>query len=279
MHESILLAAEALGRDAVTHSLTLMRNCSAALLPPVSRRFIAAFSGCGGEGGGVGEVGWGGAKGGSGEVGRILDGCASPFVVVPTYAMTESFPICSNPPALSIKLATVGPAMGPQMRILRPHPHDVECEEGEEGEVAVCGPCVTSGYLYRSHMDCDPNIEAYSLPSSAVGRMLRTGDKGFVDPDGYLQLVGRFKEIINCGGEKISPLELEDQILAVPGVETCVCFAAPAELYGEVVGVAVVPKAGACDRPTIEAVRSSVNSKFKPQARENAHALSFSTST
>jgi hypothetical protein len=115
-------------------------------------------------------------------------------------------------------------------------------------------------------MSQDPNIEAFSLGGSPPGRMLRTGDKGYLDRDGYLQLVGRFKEIINCGGEKISPLELEDQLLDVPGVQTCVCFASPAELLGEVVGVACVVKPG-YEPPTLDALRqgiSTVGSRFKP---------------
>lgn len=237
MHEAILLEAEAQGTS-LKHSLTLMRNCSAALLPPVSQRFLQAF-------------------------GEKLN---QPFTVVPTYAMTESFPICSNPPHLEVKLSTVGPAMGPNIAILKAHPEDTPVAAGEEGEVCVRGECVTEGYLIRDHMPCDPNIEAFSLADSPVGRMLRTGDKGYIDADGYLQLVGRFKEIINCGGEKISPLELEEQLLEVEGVETCVCFAHPAMLLGEIVGCAVVPKAGATP-PTIEALREGckgAKSQFRP---------------
>jgi len=239
MHEAILLEAEAAHKKGeLAHSLTLMRNCSAALLPPVSKRFLSTF----------GAV------------------SPAPFTVVPTYAMTESFPICSNPPHLEVKLSTVGPAMGPTIKILKGHPEDEEVEAGAEGEVCVCGPCVTSGYLMREHMSADPNIEAFSTPTSAVGRMLRTGDKGYLDADGYLQLVGRFKEIINCGGEKISPLELEDQLLGVAGVETCVCFATPAELLGEVVGVACVVKQGATP-PTLDELRAGITTvghRFKP---------------
>ena len=149
-----------------------------------------------------------------------------PFTVVPTYAMTESFPICSNPPSLEIRLSTVGPAMGPRIKILAGHPEDAELPHGTEGEVCVEGACVTAGYLMREHMAQDPNIEAFSLPTSSVGRMLRTGDKGYLDAAGYVQLVGRFKEIINCGGEKLSPLELEAQLgalpQALPGVRACV---------------------------------------------------------
>lgn len=237
MHEAILLEAEEKPHK-LKHSLTLMRNCSAALLPPVSKRFLKAFGA----------------------------GSTEPFTVVPTYAMTESFPICSNPPHLQCKLSTVGPAMGPTIRILQGHPDDEPVKPGCEGEVCVQGACVTAGYLIREHMSVDPNIEAFSLASSGVGRMLRTGDKGYVDDDGYLQLVGRFKEIINCGGEKISPLELEDQLLKVRGVQTCVCFATPADLLGEVVGIAVVVKSGETP-PTIEELRqgvTTVSNRFKP---------------
>ena len=64
---------------------------------------------------------------------------------------------------------------------------------------------VTAGYEYRAHMgDKDPNVAAFH------GRWLRTGDKGWVDANGYLTLSGRFKEIISRGGEKISPFEVED---------------------------------------------------------------------
>ena len=239
MHEAILLEAEKEKADGtLEHSLTLMRNCSAALLPPVAKRFLAAFA----------------------------PGAPGLFTVVPTYAMTESFPICSNPPHLEVKLSTVGPAMGPSIKILKGYPEDVVVDVGTEGEVCVAGECVTAGYLMREHMSQDPNIEAFSLCGSQPGRMLRTGDKGYLDRDGYLQLVGRFKEIINCGGEKISPLELEDQLLDVPGVQTCVCFASPAELLGEVVGVACVVKPG-YEPPTLDALRqgiSTVGSRFKP---------------
>ncbi|KAH8057009.1 ligase [Aureococcus anophagefferens] len=161
MHEAILLAAEDRGsKGPWVHSLQMLRNCSAALLPPVSERFINAF----------------GTK------------LKKEFTVVPTYAMTESFPICSNPPHLECKLST-GARDGPEIKILKGHPEDEEVAPGEEGEVC---------------------------------------------------LLGRFKEIINRGGEKISPLEIEERLLKCDGVETCVCFAVPCELLGEVVGVALV---------------------------------------
>ena len=71
--------------------------------------------------------------------------------------------------------------MGPSMKVLEGHPLDEEVAAGAEGEVCVSGPCVTSGYLMREHMSQDPNVEAFTSASSKVGRMLRTGDKGYLD--------------------------------------------------------------------------------------------------
>ena len=68
------------------------------------------------------------------------------------------------------------------------------------------------------------------------------GDQGVLDEDGYLSLVGRIKEVINRGGEKISPLEVDAILMACPGVGMAVCFAGPSENYGEEVFAAVVPK-------------------------------------
>merc|ERR1711924_452697 len=72
---------------------------------------------------------------------------------------------------------------------------------------------------------------------------LLTGDKGSFDSDGYLTLVGRFKEIINRGGEKISPFEVEDAVSCHPSVHECVAFAVPHKEWGEV-GLGVVLKQG-----------------------------------
>ena len=68
----------------------------------------------------------------------------------------------------------------------------------------------------------------------------RTGDQGILDGSGYLTLTGRLKELINRGGEKISPLEVDAALLEHPAVAEAVCFAAPDEMYGECVQAAVV---------------------------------------
>ncbi|NEP80319.1 MAG: AMP-binding protein [Okeania sp. SIO3B3] len=224
MHQAILEYAEqaiAETGKAPNHSLRLIRNCSAALLPAIADRMATAFN------------------------------CE----VLPTYAMTESMPICS--PEIGkglLKRGSVGRAAGPKLII-----GDVKADnQGKpvlnvlepyaEGEVMVRGACVTAGYELREWMDYNPNEEAF------VDGWLRTGDKGYKDKDGYVYLVGRFKEIINRAGEKISPMAVEDVLQRHPAVGQVVVFAAPHELLGEVVGAAVVPVPNQ-SRPTLAALR------------------------
>ena len=111
------------------------------------------------------------------------------------------------------KLASVGPVAGPELKVFRDPPVDVtECKPREEGHVCVRGACATKGYEFKpAHMAQDPNIEAMTSDG-----WLCTGDKGWLDEEGYLYLSGRFKEIINRGGEKLSPFEIEDVLLRHP---------------------------------------------------------------
>ena len=111
-----------------------------------------------------------------------------------------------------------------------------EVTRGAEGEVCVRGANVTAGYL---------NNDGANAESFTRDGFFRTGDQGRVDADGYLFLTGRLKELINRGGEKISPVELDNVLARHEGVAEAVCFAVPDEVYGQVVGVAVVRKAGA----------------------------------
>merc|ERR1711924_516744 len=159
-------------------------------------------------------------------------------VILPTYAMTESCPIASNPRYGLRSLRSVGLPAGPKVRLLDEMSQDVR--QGAEGEICVKGPNVTQGYEYRNHMDADPNIDAFTGDG-----WLRTGDKGYVDLNGYLCLTGRFKEIINRGGENFSPFEMEDMLRQHPSVRDIICFSAPHVQLGECVAIAVVLKDGA----------------------------------
>jgi acyl-CoA synthetase (AMP-forming)/AMP-acid ligase II len=104
---------------------------------------------------------------------------------------------------------------------------------GMQGEVSIRGANVMHGYLN--------NLEANT--ASFCSGYFRTGDQGFLDEQGYLKLTGRLKELINRGGEKISPLEVDAVLLEHPAVAEAVSFAAPDAKYGEEVHAAVVLKA------------------------------------
>lgn len=150
--------------------------------------------------------------------------------------MTEaSHQMTSNPlPKYgSAKPGTVGKAQGSvQVTILDPQCNQLPT--GQIGEVCIKGPNVTLGYKDNPKA----NEEGFA------GGWFHTGDQGFLDEDGYLTLTGRIKELINRGGEKISPIEVDSALLSVPFVAEAVSFAAPDEKYGEVVNAAVVLKEG-----------------------------------
>src|SRR6476659_9171208 len=104
------------------------------------------------------------------------------------------------------------------------------CSHGERGEVVIQGPNVIRGY--------ENNPEANAL--SFVDGWFRTGDRGYLDADGYLWLVARIKELINRGGEKISPREIDEVLLAHPSVAEAVTFGVPHATWGEEVAAAVI---------------------------------------
>jgi acyl-CoA synthetase (AMP-forming)/AMP-acid ligase II len=105
-------------------------------------------------------------------------------------------------------------------------------EPGKIGEVCIKGDNVTSGYVNNP----EANKTAFDFG------YFHTGDQGYLDTEGYLFLTGRIKELINRGGEKISPLEIDAILLAHPEVGEAVCFAVPDQMYGQIVGAAVVPR-------------------------------------
>jgi acyl-CoA synthetase (AMP-forming)/AMP-acid ligase II len=150
--------------------------------------------------------------------------------VLDAYGMTEAaHQMASNPlPPAVPKPGSVGLPTGVEIAIL--DEKGDELGRGPTGEVAVRGPNVMDGY----EANPSANAEAFS------GTWFRTGDQGVLDPDGYLTLVGRIKELINRGGEKISPREIDEVLLQHPSVAEAVAFGVPHETWGEEVAAAVV---------------------------------------
>lgn len=157
--------------------------------------------------------------------------------VIEGYGMTEAaHQMASNPlPPREQKPGSVGVEAGPAVRIA----HEVENRliDGV-GEIVISGPNVTPGY------EGNPEANAKSFFEAEGRRWFRTGDQGAFDADNYLSLTGRLKEIINRGGEKISPLEVDSVLMDHPAVAQVVTFAIPHPKLGEEVGAAVVLREG-----------------------------------
>jgi acyl-CoA synthetase (AMP-forming)/AMP-acid ligase II len=156
--------------------------------------------------------------------------------VLEAYAMTEAaHQMTSNPLPHNGKRqpGSVGFGQGVEVKILDGNGKEVP--QGSEAEICIRGENVTKGYL---------NNPKANEESFTKDRFFRTGDQGKKDKDGYVIITGRIKELINRGGEKISPIELDNVIATNPSVAEAVCFAIPSEMYGQEVGVAVVAKDG-----------------------------------
>jgi acyl-CoA synthetase (AMP-forming)/AMP-acid ligase II len=155
--------------------------------------------------------------------------------VLGAYGMTEaSHQMASNPlPPAPRKPGSVGKGTGVDIVILDEQGQILPA--GMQGEVAIRGANVMRGYLNNPEANAASFCNGY----------FRTGDQGVVDENGYLMLTGRLKELINRGGEKISPLEVDAALLEHPAVAEAVSFAAPDAKYGEEVHAAVVLKATA----------------------------------
>ena len=151
--------------------------------------------------------------------------------VIEYYAMTEttSTPIACNPlPPAQRKVRSVGIAVSLDVAIM--DERGALLNNGETGEVVVRGAGVMPGY------DGDP----IATEAAFAGDWFKTGDLGFFDDDGYLFLAGRIREIINRGGEKIAPREVDEVLLEHPAVAEAVTFAVPHATLGEDVASAVV---------------------------------------
>jgi len=168
--------------------------------------------------------------------GPVLDRLERAFEapVIEAYGMTEAASlVTSNPlPPGVRKRGSVGLPVGEPVRILDEKGRKVPV--GSPGEIAIRGANVMSGY------GDDPAANSVAF----VDGWLRTGDYGYLDDDGYLFVVGRVKEIINRGGSKVSPAEVDEALAGHPDLAEVAAFAVPHDTLGEDVAVAVVPRTG-----------------------------------
>ena len=213
---------------------------------------------------------------------RFIRSCSSPLSptvfhqleetynapVLEAYAMTEAaHQMTSNPLPENGKRkpGSVGVGQGVEVKIL--NEAGKELAQGKEGEICIRGENVTKGYLNN------PSANASSYTKEGF---FRTGDQGKKDEEGYVFITGRIKELINKGGEKISPIELDNALTRHPKVAEAVSFAIPDEMYGQDIGVAVVLKPG--QKLGQEELRVWVTeklAKFKTPKKVLSLALSF----
>ena len=153
--------------------------------------------------------------------------------VIEAYGMTEAaHQMASNPlPPGERRPGSVGRGTGVEIALL--DDSGAVTPSGGPGEVVIRGPNVMAGYRDNDAA----NAEAF------VDGWFRTGDQGVIGEDGYLRLTGRLKELINRGGEKISPLEVDAVLSSHPAVAEAVSFGTPDAKYGEEVHAAVVLRA------------------------------------
>ncbi|WP_416422911.1 long-chain-fatty-acid--CoA ligase FadD2 [Pseudomonas sp. App30] len=158
-----------------------------------------------------------------------LTGCR----IVEGYGLTETSPVVStNPYGAAARLGTVGlPVVGTQLKIIDDQGN--ELPGGERGELCVKGPQVMKGYWQR------PDATAEALDAEG---WLRTGDIGVIDPDGFVRIVDRKKDMIIVSGFNVYPNEIEDVVMAHPKVANCACIGIPDERSGEAVKLFVVPR-------------------------------------
>ena len=205
MHQAILARAQR-NREIIDNAnLRFLRSSSASLPAPVMQALVTTF----------------GAP------------------VIEAYGMTEAtHQMCCNPlPPRAQKPGSVGVAAGPEARIAD-EIEDRLLEPGATGEIVISGPNVTPGY------EGNPTANESAFFMAMGKRWFRTGDQGAFDEDGYLSLTGRLKEIINRGGEKISPLEVDAVMLSHPEIAQVVCFAVNHDKLGEDIAAAVVLQEG-----------------------------------
>ena len=174
--------------------------------------------------------------------------------IIEAYGMTEAtHQMASNPlpPAIQ-KPGLVGMPAGPEICIM--NDKNEKLSQGQIGEICIKGDNVTNGY--------ENNPEANK--QSFVNNWFRTGDEGFFDKDGYLKISGRLKEIINKGGEKISPLEVDNILMDFPPIDQALCFGYKDKMLGEDIAAAIKLKENkSCTEDDIKSYANEKLAKFK----------------
>jgi len=170
-------------------------------------------------------------------------------VILPSYGMTECMPISSPPATYDLsKPGTSGVPVGPEVAIfnlstMEPLP------PRQEGPICVRGEPCFRGYGILAN---DP--DATKPESFMTNGWFNTGDRGFFDEDGFIYITGRYKEVINRGGEIIAPMEVEEAVISHPDIKACAAFAAKHDVLQETVGVVIVTdekKLRTLDLPTL----------------------------
>lgn len=179
---------------------------------------------------------------------RLIRSCSAPLMdqtwrdlervfqvpVVQAYGMTEAAHQVSStrPGETATAIGTVGRSSGPEIRIVDGDGRELPLLS--EGEVALRGDTLLTGYL------SPPGANECAFRNG----FFLTGDIGLIDSQGNLKLTGRRKEMINCGGEKLSPYEIEEALAALAGVQQAVVFAVPHPSLGEEPCAALAAEAG-----------------------------------
>jgi acyl-CoA synthetase (AMP-forming)/AMP-acid ligase II len=228
MHQAILARAAKNAELIARHPLRFLRSSSSAIPPQVIAELERVF----------------GAP------------------LIESYGMTEAtHQMASNPlPPAVRKPGTVGRAAGPEIAI--------RCDDGRllapgqspgaVGEIVIRGPNVTAGYEANEKANAEGFVDGW----------FRTGDQGTMDAEGYLTITGRLKEIINRGGEKISPREVDEVLMDHPAVAQVVCFGLPHAKLGEEVAAVVVLREGAtADERELQRFVATRVADFKVPAR------------
>lgn len=172
--------------------------------------------------------------------------------VIEAYAMTEaSHQMTSNNlPPQKRKIGTVGQGQGTEISIRSSDGNIVE--KNKEGEICVRGDNIIKGYLNNYKANCE---------NFFPDNWLRTGDQGIMDDDGFIRITGRLKELINRGGEKISPSEIDQVLLEHPSIAEGVAFGVPDKIYGQAVYAAVVLRPN-CNKITQEELQKFLLKKL-----------------